>query len=118
MLKSPSEADMPDVQVVEFTICLSELRKAIKQLSFNRSEFKDTDSADILVSECIATFRAVGTEAEMPVAGLQPGTVRLPMKQLNDLLQIAGSYKQREIELHFEPEMYRIGKLVRRHPDI
>jgi hypothetical protein len=109
---------MPNDQFVESNIRLSDLRKAMKQLSVNRAEYQDTDSADILVSECIATFRAVGTETEVPVTGLQPGTVRLPMKQLNDVLSMAKTYKLPEIPLRFEPGLFRVVRSVRRHPDI
>ena len=109
---------MPSDQFVEFTIRLSDLRKVMKQLSVNRTEYQDTDSADILVSECIATFRAVGTETEVPVTGLQPGTVRLPMKQLNDVLSMAKTYKLPEIPLRFELGLFRVVRSVRRHPDI
>jgi len=109
---------MPDVELVEFVIRLSGLRKATKHLMFNRAGFGDTDSADLLVSQCIATFRAPGTEFEAPVQGTRSGTVRLPVRQLRDLMSIADSYKRREVPLHFEPGMFRVGTCVRRHPDI
>lgn len=105
-------------ELVEFIVRLPELRKAEKHLSFNRAEFKETDSADLLVSACAATFRAVGTERDVPVQGTHPGTVRLPLKQLRDLVSIARSYKRREVLLHFEPGMARVETCVRRHPDI
>jgi hypothetical protein len=56
----------PTLGVVEFAIRLSELRKAQKQLLFNRGAFKETDCADLLVSPCVATFKTVGTEFEAP----------------------------------------------------
>ncbi|MGA2356650.1 MAG: hypothetical protein ABSG02_19325 [Terriglobales bacterium] len=109
---------MPDVEFVEFTVRLSEMRKAIKHLFFNRAEFKDTDSADLLVSECGATFRAVGTEFEVPVQGTRSGTVRLPLKELDGLMSTASTYKKREVQLRFEPGKFPIEAYVRRHPDI
>ncbi len=105
-------------ELVEFIVRLSDMRKATKHLSFNRAGFRDTDSADLLVSQCVATFRAVGTEIEVPVQGTRSGTVRLPLKQLRDLMEIANTYKKREVQLHFEPGVARIETCVRRHPDI
>jgi len=109
---------MPALEPVEFLVRLSELRKATKHLSFNRASFRDTDSADLLVSQCVATFRAVGTEIEVPVEGTHSGTVRLPLKQLRDLMEIANTYKKRDVQLHFEPGMARVETCIRRHPDI
>jgi len=109
-------SNMPEL--VEFIVRLSDMRKATKHLSFNRAGFRDTDSADLLVSQCVATFRAVGTEIEVPVQGTRSGTVRLPLKQLRDLMEIANTYKKREVQLHFEPGVARIETCVRRHPDI
>jgi len=85
---------MPDVELVEFVVRLSDMRKATKHLSFNRAGFTETDSADLLVSQCVVTFRAVGTEIEVPVQGTHPGTVRLPLSQLRDLMEIANTYKK------------------------
>jgi hypothetical protein len=82
------------MSVVEFVIRLSELRKAQKQLFFNRGTFKETDCADLLVSACVATFRAVGTEFEAPVTGNHPGTVRMPLKTLKELVKAAGTFQE------------------------
>lgn len=73
---------MDEVDFVEFVIHLSDMRKAAKQLSLNREGFGDTDCVDLLVSSIAATFRSIGTEAEVPVNGKHPGTVRLPLKLL------------------------------------
>jgi hypothetical protein len=48
---------MKQVSAVEFAVQLSEMRKAAKQLSLNRGDFKETDCADLLVSSFAATFR-------------------------------------------------------------
>jgi hypothetical protein len=108
-------ADMSDV---EFVIRLSELRKAQKQLFFNRGAFKETDCVDLLVSECVATFRAVGTEFEAPVNGGHPGSVRLPLRTLKDLVQAAGTFRKPELKLHFEPGKVQVEKFIIRHPDV
>lgn len=65
---------MIDIESVEFMIRSSDLRKATKQLSLDRGEFKETDCADLLVSSFAATFRAVGTSPEVSVNGRKPGT--------------------------------------------
>ncbi len=99
---------MGEAKFVDFSVRLSDLRKATKHLSFNRGEFKDTDSADMLVSQCVATFRAVGTEIEVPVQGTRAGTVRLPLKMLHNLVSVASSYKKREVQLHIEPGLVQL----------
>lgn len=96
----------------------SDLRKATKQLSFNRGEFKETDCADLLVSSFAATFRSVGTEAEVPIAGTHPGTVRLPLKILVNVIKVAKTYNTPELKWHFEPGVIRVEKFSLRNPDI
>lgn len=103
---------------MEFTVRLTDMGKATKHLLFNRAEFKNTDSADLLVSQCTATFRAIGTEIEVPVQGSHAGTARLPLKYLRDLMSIAPTYKKREVHVRFEPGMVRLETWTRRHPDI
>ncbi|HEV2730928.1 MAG TPA: hypothetical protein VGV15_12920, partial [Terriglobales bacterium] len=61
---------------VEFVIRTADLRRAMDQLKVNRGQRNDSDFVDILVSECAATFRAVGTETEEPANGNRPGSVR------------------------------------------
>jgi hypothetical protein len=102
---------MGESQVVEFTVRLSELRKAQKQLLVNRATFKEKDCADILVSSCAATFRSVGTMHEAPVSGSQPGTVRVPLKTFRDLVQAAGTFRKTELKLHFEPGKVQSGEV-------
>lgn len=109
---------MTDTGVVEFEIRLSELRKAKKQLLFNRGTFKETDCADLLVSSCVATFRIVGTGFEAPVNGSHPGPARMPLKTLKQLVQAAGTFGKPEIKLHFEPGKVQVEKIIIRHPDV
>lgn len=110
--------NVSNVSVVEFVIRSSDLRKATKQLSFNRGEFKETDCADLLVSSIAATFRSVGTATEVPIEGIHPGTVRLPLKILVKVIEVAKTYKPRELKWHFEQGIIRVEKFSLTHPDI
>jgi hypothetical protein len=103
---------------VDFSIRVGDLAKAIKQLLFNREEFADTDFADILVSETGATFRAVGTDTEVPVNGTHPGTARLPLRILNETPELARSYKERDIQISFVAGVMTVGRTKVRHQDI
>jgi len=109
---------MAGLSTVEFVIRLSELRKAKKQLFFNCGEFKDTDCADLLVSSCAATFRAVGTEFEAPVNASHPGLVRMPLRTLKELVQVAGTFRKPELKLRFELGKVQVEKFILRHPDV
>jgi hypothetical protein len=109
---------MAGLGTVEFVIRLSELRKAKKQLFFNRGDFQKTDCADLLVSSCAATFRAVGTEFEAPVTGNCPGALRMPLWLLRDLVLVAPSFKKPEVKLRFEPGTAQVETWKRTHADI
>jgi hypothetical protein len=109
---------MPKIPLVEFTIRLSDLQKATKKLSINRRSFKETDSADLLVSECAVTFRAIGTSTEEPVRGISPGTVRLPLRILAKVVGVAKSYNKIELSFRFEQGVVRVEKFSLNHPDI
>ena len=106
-------------RAVEFAIRLSDLRKANKHLLVNRGGFKQTDCADLLVSQCIATFRSVGTELEVPVEGIQPGAVRIPLRTLDDVVKkVVPTFKSSELKLHFEQSTVKVETFTLRHPDI
>lgn len=110
---------MEELKQVEFVIRLSDLREAAKQLLFNRGGFADTDCADLLISPCVATFRAVGTEVEVPVHGMKTGPVRIPLLAIREIVRLAPSYRKTELKLHFEAGSYRLeNSFVRTHPDI
>jgi hypothetical protein len=81
---------------VEFKARVSDLRNATRQPTENRGSNKKTDFADILVSECIATFRAVGTSPELPIHGIQIGTARLPIPTLEKIAAVAKTFKGQE----------------------
>ena len=103
---------------VEFVIRLADLTRATKELRVNREDHLETDSMDILVSECAATFRAVGTESEAPVNGKHPGTVRIPLKIWDQIQRAARTFKVKELTFTCEPGVVRIGKWCAKHPDI
>ena len=103
---------------VEFTIRMSDLRLAASQLKVNRGEYTESDTVDILVSECAATFRAVGTETEVPVEGKRPGSVRLSLKSLQNIKKVALSFKKTALRLKFEPGTAWIETFSQTHPDI
>lgn len=84
---------------VEFRVRVSDLKNATKQLVVNRGEFRDSDLVDLLVSECVATLRTVGTSTEIPVIGTSPGVARLPLSVLKEMTKVAGSYKTEEVPI-------------------
>lgn len=103
---------------VEFTIHAADLRRALDQLKANRGKRKDTDSVDILVSECAATFRAVGTETEEPVNGSQPGSVRAPLKTMDAISKVLNTFKKKQLILRCDPGVIKVETFSVRHPDI
>ena len=103
---------------VEFTIRATDLRLAASQLKVNRGQYRESDTVDILVSECAAAFRAVGTETEVPVEGKHPGSVRLSLKSLQDVKKVALSFKKKHVVLRFEPGNAKVETFSRTHPDI
>jgi hypothetical protein len=82
---------------------MAELRLAACQLKVNRGEYIESDTVHILVSECVATFSAVGTQTEVPVEGKRPGAVRFSLKTLQNIKKIAPTFKKKHITLRFEP---------------
>jgi hypothetical protein len=82
---------------VEFVVQTDDLRQATDQLKANRGKFSDTDFVDILVSESVAIFRAVGTEAETPVEGKGPGSVRAPLKIVYKISEALATLKTKRL---------------------
>ncbi|HVI78911.1 MAG TPA: hypothetical protein VM715_12275 [Candidatus Acidoferrum sp.] len=103
---------------VEFTVRPSDLRQATRELKVNRGKEGQEDFVDILVSQFVATFRAVGTETEIPVDGKQPGTVRLPLRCVEAIKKILPSFKKKELTFSSEPGVVKIGTWSLKHPDI
>ena len=54
----------------------------------------------------------------MPVEGTHPGAVRLPLRLLPKILEVAKTYRKREIKWHFEQGTMRIEKFSWSYPDI
>jgi hypothetical protein len=107
-----------DPMQIEFKVRVSDLRNATRQLTENRGSNKDTDSADLLVSECVATFRSVGTSTELPVHGIQPGTARLPIRTLEKIAAIAKTFKGQEALVIIWDGLIKIGSWQTRNPEI
>jgi hypothetical protein len=103
---------------VEFVIRCIDLRRALAELNANRGEYKESDSVDMLVSECAATFRAIGTETEAPIQGKQPGSVRVPLRIVDAIQRAAPSLKTKNLTFACEPGVIRIGTWSVKHPDI
>jgi hypothetical protein len=103
---------------IEFKVRISDLRNATRQLADNRGQNKETDFVDLLVSECIATFRTVGTSTELPVHGIQPGTARLPVLTLEKIAAVARTFKGQETLVLLWDGLIKIGSWQTRHQEI
>ncbi|HKW73936.1 MAG TPA: hypothetical protein VJN64_00295 [Terriglobales bacterium] len=103
---------------IEFRGRVSDLKNATKQLLVNRGEFRDSDLADLLVSECAATLRSVGTSTEIPVFGTSPGVARLPLSVLKDIAKIAGTYKSKEVPVVVEEGSIKVSSFRMRSEEI
>jgi hypothetical protein len=103
---------------IEFRVRVSDLKNATKQLLMNRGEFRDSDLADLLVSECAATLRTVGTSTEIPVFGTSPGAARLPLSVLKDIAKIAGTYKSKEVPMVVEEGAIKLASFRMRNENI
>lgn len=103
---------------VEFVIHASDLRQALKQLKANRGKFHESDFVDVLVSGCAATFRSVGTEAEVPVDGKRPGAARIPLRIVDKMNREVKTLKTKELPFLCEPGRIKVGSWSVTHPDI
>ena len=103
---------------VEFKSRVADLKNASKQLLVNRGKFKNTDVADLMVSECVATFRAVGTSTEIPVNGIYPGIARIPLSALEAIAKTAGMFKKKEVTVLIEDGWIKVDTFRHSHPEI
>jgi hypothetical protein len=103
---------------VEFKSRVADLKNATKQVLVNRGKFKNTDVADLMVSECVATFRAVGTSTEIPVNGISPGTARIPLSALDAIARTAGMFKRKEVTVLIEDGGIKVDTFRHSHPHI
>jgi hypothetical protein len=103
---------------LEFVVRVCDLRSATHQLTVNRGSGKQTDWVDLLVSECVATLRSVGTSTEIPIKGIHPGTARLPMLLFEKVAKIAKTYKARETTVTIWEGLIKIGGWQTRDPEI
>jgi hypothetical protein len=97
---------------------VSDLKNAIRQITVNRGENRSADYVDVLVSECVATFRAVGTSTDIPVDGIQPGTARLPTATLERFSAMAKAFKSKEVSVQFLDGIFKVGSWGTKDPDI
>lgn len=94
---------------VEFRVRVNDLKQAIREINVNRGENRAADFVDVLVSECVATFRAVGTSVDVPVNGIQPGTARLPIATLERFSAMAKAFKAKETTVQFWDGIFKVG---------
>lgn len=103
---------------VEFVVQIDDLREATDQLKANRGEYSETDFVDILVSQSVAVFRAVGSESEAPVDGKSTGSVRVPLRVVDKISLALSTLKTKDLCFHCEPGVIRVGSFSLKHPDI
>ena len=103
---------------VEFRIFASDLRQAVEQLKANRGAYVDTDFVDIVVSSATALFHAVGTESEMRVDGTAPGSVRVPLRVLNEVSEAFATGNKGELPVKCERRFIKVGTRPFNHPEI
>jgi hypothetical protein len=103
---------------IEFKARMSDLKNAARQLLVNPDPNKATDFADVLVSECIATLRTVGTSIELPVHGIQRGTARLPLVILQKFAKVAHTFKVNETRVLIWDGLIKIGGWQTRSAEI
>ena len=94
---------------VEFRLRTDDLKNAIRQMTLNRGQNKATDFVDVLVSECVATFRTVGSSMDAPVNGIQPGTARLPFTTLERFSLIAKTFKGKEVVVLILDGLFKVN---------
>jgi hypothetical protein len=103
---------------IEFTTRVADLKNATKQLLVNRGDYRETDVADLFVSECVATLRTVGTSTEIPVNGTSLGTARIPLPALQVIAKISGTFKSKDIAVQVEDGSIKVGTFRHRNPGI
>lgn len=103
---------------VTFRVRLVDLERGVKQLLANRDKNAAGDFADVLVSECVATLRTVGSSTEIPVAGTAPGAARVPVSCFEEFIRQSRTFHQREIEISISPGVFKIGSWRQKYPDI
>ena len=102
---------------VEFVIRTTDLRDITKQLQANREEHSDSDLVDILVLGNVATFRSIGTEAEVSVDGKHPGSARVPLRIVDKVNEAVKTLKTNELPFRCEPGRIKVGSLSVKHPE-
>jgi hypothetical protein len=104
--------------VFEFTVAVKELKQAIQEIGANREADQRTDPVDIVVSSGTAKLHSVGTKTEVPVAGREPGSARLPFIVLENIGATLRTLKDKEVAIVCQPGALKIGTMSVKHPDI
>jgi len=103
---------------IEFRFRVADLRNATRQLVVTQSENKDTDVADLLVTESVATFRTALAATDVPVNGIHTGAARLPIPTLKKIVIIAATYKRKEIPILIWDGQIKVGSFTFGHEGI
>jgi hypothetical protein len=93
-------------------------RKMDGTLTANGFGRRTPDFVDILVSECIATLRTIGTSAEIAVNGISPGTARVPLSTVEKIAAVAKTFKGRETSVSIWEGLIKFGTWQTGNPEI
>jgi hypothetical protein len=103
---------------IEFKARTEDLKNAARQLLSNRGSHRKQDCFDVLVSECVATFRTIGTSTEIPIHGIQLGTGRVPLAILEKFVSLSHTFKGTETKVLIWEGLFKIGGWQTRNTDI
>lgn len=103
---------------VEFSVSPSDLCLATKQLTANRGKYIVTDFADIRVFQTVAILHCVGSESELPVDGRETGSLRMPLRVLDRISEVASKSNSDAVTLVCEPGLVKIDTLLIKHSEI
>jgi hypothetical protein len=103
---------------LEIRLRVDDLRQATKELTANRDQYSDTDLVDLVMSEDVATVRAVGTQAAIRAENDRDGSLRLPLKLLAKIGEALKDLSGHEVRLFCEDGTIKVGARVFRHQGI
>jgi hypothetical protein len=104
---------------LQFQVRLSDLQNTVEQILANRDyRTKRRDTAQILVSEVVATIRSIGTSAEMPIIGTALGAARLPLSTLERMVRIAATFKRDSVRIVVEDGWVQIESCKVKHSGV
>lgn len=103
---------------VEFKLRMVDLKGAARQMTLNLGPETSDDFVDILVSECAATFRTVGTAFDVPVNASHPGTARIPIQLIEKFVSVSRTFTSKETTVLILGGLLKIGGWQTRNPEI